>query len=56
MKYMLHGVQLEGVDSAAIRVTHLMLRPPTVCVLLVFVDNISFPGLWLAGGNLEQKS
>ena len=34
VKYLLRGVQLEGVDEAAIRVTHLVLRSPTLCVLL----------------------
>ena len=34
VKYFLRGVQLEGVDEAAIRVTHLVLRSPTLCVLL----------------------
>ena len=34
VKYLLRGVQLEGVDEAAIRVMHLVLRAPTVCVLL----------------------
>ena len=34
VKYLLRGVELEGVDEAAIRVTHLVVRSPTVCVLL----------------------
>ena len=34
VKYMLRGVELVGVDHGAVRVAHLVLRSPMVCVLL----------------------